>query len=77
MIRKNYKLQKDMIFHLPIIIIQSISDIFYSIQEFSGIFMGFSSREISRSSIGLGQKGQVQEERRKRTIVQQRRSDQR
>jgi hypothetical protein len=30
---------------LAIIIIQGISDIFYSIQELSGIFMEFSSRD--------------------------------
>ena len=33
---------------LAIIIIQSILDIFYSIQELSGIFMEFSSRDIKK-----------------------------
>jgi len=33
-------------FLLAIIIIQGIPDIFYSIQELSGIFMEFSSRDI-------------------------------
>jgi hypothetical protein len=35
-------------FFLAIIIIQGISDIFYSIQELSGIFMEFSSRDIKK-----------------------------
>ena len=47
MIRKNQKLQKTS-FLLAIIIIQGISDIFYSIQELSGIFMEFSSRDIKK-----------------------------
>jgi hypothetical protein len=35
-------------FFLAIIIIQGISDIFYSIQELSGIFMEISSRDIKK-----------------------------
>jgi hypothetical protein len=46
-IRKNQKLQKTC-FLLAIVIIQGISDIFYSIQELSGIFMEFSSRDIKK-----------------------------
>jgi hypothetical protein len=34
------------VFFLAIIVIQGISDKFYSIQELSGIFMEFSSRDI-------------------------------
>jgi len=35
-------------FFLEIIIIQGISDIFYSIQELSGIFMEISSQDIKK-----------------------------
>jgi len=44
MIRKNQKLQKTCRL-LAIIIIQNIADTFYSIQELSGIFMEFYSRD--------------------------------